>query len=151
MKYRLSLRDFPRAQAIFHCIPRLESQYSRSQLPLLANIFSYWLRELAIFCCISFVSWLNTGPYTPQEVHGPVLGQLYWTYIFSYCQFENSDVMMQQLFSVFHFQVIENGVSQVLGPGGLPHHSPVLVRSVEIVTNKGKLIIIPGHHQLLWK
>ena len=35
-------RDFPRAQAIFHRIPRLESQYSHSQSPLLANIFSYW-------------------------------------------------------------------------------------------------------------
>ena len=42
MKYRLSPRDFPRAQAIFHRIPRLESQYSHSQSPLLANIFSYW-------------------------------------------------------------------------------------------------------------
>ena len=37
-----SPRDFPRAQAIFHRIPRLESQYSHSQSPLLANIFSYW-------------------------------------------------------------------------------------------------------------
>ena len=33
MKYCLSPRDFPRAQAIFHRIPRLESQYSHSQLP----------------------------------------------------------------------------------------------------------------------
>ena len=41
MKYSLSPReipraeprDFPRAQAIFHCISRLESQYKHSQLP----------------------------------------------------------------------------------------------------------------------
>ena len=33
---------------IFHRIHRIKSQYSHSQLPLLANIFSYWLRELAI-------------------------------------------------------------------------------------------------------
>ena len=50
-------RDFPRAQTIFHRIPRLESQFSHSQLPLLANIFLYWLRELAIFSCIGFVSY----------------------------------------------------------------------------------------------
>ena len=35
-----------------------ESQYSHSQLPLLANIFSYWLRELAIF---SRIANLRTG------------------------------------------------------------------------------------------
>ena len=39
MKYRFSPRDFPRAQAIFHRIPPLSSQYSHSQLPLLVNIF----------------------------------------------------------------------------------------------------------------
>ena len=37
MKYSLSPReiprDFPRAQAIFHCISRLESQHRHSQLP----------------------------------------------------------------------------------------------------------------------
>ena len=33
MKYSLSPRDFPRAQAIFHRISRLESQYRHSQLP----------------------------------------------------------------------------------------------------------------------
>ena len=37
MKYSLSTkeipRDFPRAQAIFHRISRLESQYRHSQLP----------------------------------------------------------------------------------------------------------------------
>ena len=33
MKYCLSPRDFLRAQAIFHRIPQLESQYSHSQLP----------------------------------------------------------------------------------------------------------------------
>ena len=38
------------------CIPRLKSQYSHSQLPLLANIFLYWLRELAIFSSIGFMS-----------------------------------------------------------------------------------------------
>ena len=38
MKYRLSPRDFPRAQVIFHHIPRVESQYSHSQLPLEVNI-----------------------------------------------------------------------------------------------------------------
>ena len=36
-----SPRDFPRAQAIFHRIPQLSSQYSHSQLPLLVNNFSY--------------------------------------------------------------------------------------------------------------
>ena len=65
MKYCLSPRDFQKAQAIFHLIPWLKSQFSHSQLPLLANIFSYWLRELAIFSRIGFVSWPNTGPYTP--------------------------------------------------------------------------------------
>ena len=39
-------RDFPMAKAVFHCIPRLESQYSHSQLPLLANIL---IKELAFF------------------------------------------------------------------------------------------------------
>ena len=76
MKYRLSPREIPRAQAIFHRIPRLESQYSLSQLPLLANIFLYWLRELAIFYCIGFVIWPNMGPYTAYGVYGPVLDQL---------------------------------------------------------------------------
>ena len=33
MKYSLSPRDFPRAQAIFHSISRLESQYRHSHLP----------------------------------------------------------------------------------------------------------------------
>ena len=46
-------------------LPWLKSQCSHSQLPLLANIFSYWLRELAIFSRIGLVSWPNTGPYTP--------------------------------------------------------------------------------------
>ena len=32
MKYSLSRRDFPRAQAIFHSISRLKSQYRRSHL-----------------------------------------------------------------------------------------------------------------------
>ena len=32
MKYSLSQRDFPRAQAIFHSIFRLESQYRHSHL-----------------------------------------------------------------------------------------------------------------------
>ena len=32
MKYRLSPRDFLRAQALFYCIPRIESQNSHSQL-----------------------------------------------------------------------------------------------------------------------
>ena len=32
MKYSLSPRDFPRAQAIFHSISRLESQYRHSHL-----------------------------------------------------------------------------------------------------------------------
>ena len=49
MKYTLSPRDFQRAQGIFHCLPWLKSQYSHSQLSLLANIFLHWLRELAIF------------------------------------------------------------------------------------------------------
>ena len=49
MNHCLSPRDFQRAQAIFHRIPRLKSQYSHSQLPILPNIFSYWLREFAIF------------------------------------------------------------------------------------------------------
>ena len=38
---------FPRAQAIFYCIPQLESQYSHSQLPLLANIFLQYFLVLA--------------------------------------------------------------------------------------------------------
>ena len=42
-------RDFPRAQAIFHRIPLLSSQYSHSQLPLEVNIFLHWLCELWIF------------------------------------------------------------------------------------------------------
>ena len=33
MKYSLIPRDFPRAQAIFHRISRLQSQYRHSQLP----------------------------------------------------------------------------------------------------------------------
>ena len=33
VKYGLSLRDFSRAQAVFHRISRLESQYKHSQLP----------------------------------------------------------------------------------------------------------------------
>ena len=82
MKYCLSPGDFPRAQAIFHRIPRLESQYSHSQLPLLANIFSYWLCELTIFSRTGFVSWPNTGLYTAEGVYGSVLGPLYWTNIF---------------------------------------------------------------------
>ena len=45
MKYCMS----PRAKVIFHRIPQLSSQYSHSQLPLLVNIFLYWLRELGIF------------------------------------------------------------------------------------------------------
>ena len=56
MKYCLSPREILRAQEIFHHIPWLESQYSHSQLPLLANNFSYWLRELAIFSRIHLVS-----------------------------------------------------------------------------------------------
>ena len=56
IKYCLSPRDFPWVQAIFHRIPRLESQYSHSQLPLLDNIFWCWLRELAIFSRIGSVS-----------------------------------------------------------------------------------------------
>ena len=47
MKYRLSRRDFPRAEpegfpegsADFSSFTRLKSQYSHSQLPLLVNIF----------------------------------------------------------------------------------------------------------------
>ena len=75
-KYCLSPRNFLRAQAIFHRIPWLESQYSHSQLPLLANIFSYWLRELAISSCIYLVSRSiqvrilargNVFPYSPFE------------------------------------------------------------------------------------
>ena len=34
-------------RAIFHRIPLRLSQYSHSQLPLLVNIFLYWLRKLA--------------------------------------------------------------------------------------------------------
>ena len=34
MKYSLSPRDFLRAQAIFHCISQLESQYRHSRLQL---------------------------------------------------------------------------------------------------------------------
>ena len=49
MKYCLCPMDFQKAQAIFHFIPRLKSQYSQSRLRLLANIFLYYLRELAIF------------------------------------------------------------------------------------------------------
>ena len=43
----------------------VESQYSHCQLTSQANIFSYWLRELAIFSRIGFLSWPNMGPYTP--------------------------------------------------------------------------------------
>ena len=60
MKYCMK---YMKAQVIFHR-KRLQSQYSHSQLPLLANIFSYWLHLLAIFSRIGFVSWPNTGPYT---------------------------------------------------------------------------------------
>merc|ERR1712129_197396 len=42
-------RVIPRAQAIFYSIPRLLSQYSHSQFPLVVNIFLYWLCELTIF------------------------------------------------------------------------------------------------------
>ena len=61
-------------QAIFHCILRLASQYSHSQLPLLVNIFSYsglLLRGGPIFSRI-----LPAG--RPS--------------IFLYCQFEDSVV-----------------------------------------------------------
>ena len=67
MKYRLSPRDFPRAQAIFHRIPRLSSQYSHSQLPLLVNIFSY-------SCLLSRGGPIFSRIGLPEEAqYGPIL------------------------------------------------------------------------------
>ena len=34
MKYSLSLKDFPGAQCLFHCVSRLKSQYRHFQLQL---------------------------------------------------------------------------------------------------------------------
>ena len=68
MKYYLSPRDFPRAQAIFHRIPQLSSQYSHSQLPLLVNIFSYsglLSRGSPIFSRIGLPEEAQYGPVLP--------------------------------------------------------------------------------------
>ena len=47
MKYSMSMREIPMAQAIYHFIFWLESKYKHSLFPLLANIFFYWRVELA--------------------------------------------------------------------------------------------------------
>ena len=52
MKYCLSPKDFSRAQAIFHCIPRLESQYSHSELPLLVPVLDIVLGEPLTPCLL---------------------------------------------------------------------------------------------------
>ena len=90
--------DLPRAQAIFHRIPRLKSQFSHS---LLTYIFSYWLRELAKFSRNGFVGWqykkifalLRTSvtPFTFNRQYS-LSGRLY----------------CYSLFSVFHHLVVEN-------------------------------------------
>ena len=52
MKYSLSPRDFPRAQAIFYCISRLESQYRHSQIqiqqcPSSRSVLEEWILSIA--------------------------------------------------------------------------------------------------------
>ena len=69
MKYRLSPREIPRVEAkgfpegsgdiSSYNLSRVTIQsfsITSSRGPLLANIFSYWLRKLAIFSSIGFVS-----------------------------------------------------------------------------------------------
>ena len=51
-----------RAQAISHCITWLESQYSHSQLPLLANLVRNFARNCNLSVCLEGTSWQSTGP-----------------------------------------------------------------------------------------
>ena len=64
MKCSLSPRDFQRAQAIFHSISQLESQYRHPQLPILVNIFWYWLAELATLKNLRPAEDLSVAPFT---------------------------------------------------------------------------------------
>ena len=118
MKYCLSPRDFQRAQAIFHCIPRIKSQYSHSQLPLLVNIFFYQVRELALFSCIGFLRWPNMGPYTDPywaSSTGKIFSRIanLRTLAWQFQKFTRKCTLSRReyctsYFSVFHCQVIEN-------------------------------------------
>ena len=75
-----SPRDFPRAQAIFHCISRLESSYRHSQLkrnipPVLSFLvgqywkswFSVLVWQLGLYFPVLPSRWSNTGPYRPSR------------------------------------------------------------------------------------
>ena len=56
------------------------SQYVKILQAHKVNMTKYWLVEVIENDCI--VTWVG--------VYEPVLGQLYWTNIFLYCQFEDS-------------------------------------------------------------
>ena len=56
------------------------------------NIFSYCLPDLA-----------NMGPYPPQGLCWTRIWQLYWTNVFSYCQFEDSGVAASKVHWEIHF------------------------------------------------
>ena len=76
MKYCLSPRDFLRAQAIFHRIPRLESQYSHSQSPnngILKNIST---RQFSQKICQKLCQKLPETVIYQSAWRGPVDSQL---------------------------------------------------------------------------